>query len=111
RESDCSPDFRGREISLAGLDGFFVADPRRPQRLYAVGNDGGHLACLVSDDAGASWRDHARSAKRWSLYAIGGARSTTDGGDLVGTFTDHVSPSDHIDARSRVFFFRIPGAL
>jgi hypothetical protein len=110
REIDLSPEFRGAEIALAGLDGFFVADPRRPRRLYAVGNDDDRLACLVSDDAGTTWRDHARTAERWSLYAIGGARWTTAGGDLIGTFTEDVPPADEIDARSRVFFFRIPGA-
>lgn len=110
REIDRSPEFRGDAIALAGLDGFFVADPLRPRRLYAVGNDGGRLGCLVSDDAGATWRDHARSAESWSLYSIGGARWTTDGGDVIGTFTDQVPPVDDVDARSRVFFFRIPGA-
>ena len=110
REIDLSPEFRGAEIALAGLDGFFVADPRRPRRLYAVGNDDDRLACLVSDDAGTTWRDHARTAERWSLYAIGGARWTTAGGDPIGTFTEDVPPADEIDARSRVFFFRIPGA-
>ena len=33
-----------------------------------------------------------------------------DGGDVIGTFTDQVPPATDVDARSRVFFFRIPGA-
>lgn len=64
----------------------------------------------MSDDAGASWHDHARSAERWSLYSIGGARWTTDEGDVIGIFTDRVPPADDVDARSRVIFFRIPAA-
>lgn len=110
RLADRQPEVRGDAIRLHGLDGFFVADRRRPRRLYVVGNDGGRLGCLVSDDAGTTWRDHARSATAWSLYSIGGCRWTTAAGDLIGTFTDQVPPATDVDARSRVFFFRITGA-
>lgn len=108
--ADRQPELRGDAIRLEGLDGVFVADRRRPRRLYVIGNDAGRLGCLVSDDAGATWRDHARSGTVWSLYSIGGCRWTTVEGDCIGTFTDHVAPAGDAHAGSRVFFFRIPGA-
>jgi len=110
RLADRQPVLRGDAIRLEGLDGFFVADRRRPRRLYVIGNDGGRLGCLVSDDAGVTWRDHARSGTAWSPYSIGGCRWTTGEGDCIGTFTDQVAPASDVDARSRVFFFRIAGA-
>lgn len=110
REHDRHPTVGGDTIRLRGLDGFLVADRHEESRLYVVGNHDGHLACLVSDDRGSTWRDHARTAATWALYSIGGSRWTTDDGDVIGTFTDQVPPAHETDGRSRVYFFRIPGA-
>jgi len=115
RERDVQPELRGQSIRLQGLDGHLIADRDHPRRLYIVGNDNGHLAALRSDDGGETWQDHARSDTRRSLYSIGGYRWTTDcqdpgeRGDLVGTVTDQMTPETTTDARSRVYFFRIPG--
>lgn len=109
KEFDRQPELRGSSIRLQGLDGYFVADRKNSRRLYVVGNDNGHLAALRSDDGGQTWQDHARSDTRLSLYSIGGYRWTTDEGNLVGTVTDQVAPESTTDARSRVYFFRIPG--
>ncbi len=97
----------GRWICLRGLYGFLTYHPSDPDRLYLIGNDSGHLACLVSDDAGQSWRDFARSAQSFGLYSIGGYRQVTDDGAIIGSFTDQKPPEAITDQKSTVYFFRI----
>lgn len=108
READMQPFFRGRTIQLLGLDGFFTSRvSRRGSALYCVGNDGGHLACLVSYDNGQSWHDYARSHEGFSLYAIGGCRAVTFDGYVIGTFTDQAGDPQAANKNPRVFFFRV----
>ena len=94
-------------LSLSGLDGFLTYPPSDPNRLYLIGNDSGHLACLASDDAGQSWKDYARSEQSFGLYSIGGYRQITDDGSIIGSFTDQKPPDAVTDQKSTVYFFRI----
>lgn len=107
RDLDYQPVFRGESIELLGLDGFLVADRLHPRRIYAIGNDHGHLSCLRSDDEGQTWHDYARAEESMSLYSIGGFRMTTDRGSIIGSFTDQEPPVAITDRKSRVYFFRI----
>jgi len=108
REVDMQPFFQGETIRLLGLDGFFAArESRRGSALYCVGNDGGHLACLVSYDNGQSWHDYARAQETFTPYAIGGCRTLTRDGYIIGTFTDQAGDPQAPHQKPRVFFFRI----
>ncbi len=102
REIDVSPAFKGETISLRGLDGFFAASEAI---LYCVGHTtDGRIGCLASDDNGVTWRDHAISEKVDDLYALGGCRTVTADGFVVGSFTQ-TSPTG---GASKVYFLRIP---
>lgn len=107
RELDRHPTVGGQQIQLTGLDGFFVADPDDPQKLYLVGSDQGRLACLVSHDAGSSWQDYARTEQPMGLYSIGGFRWTTSQRAIIGSFTDQKTSEDVTQPQSSVYFFRI----
>jgi hypothetical protein len=107
KQIDQYPRVGGKRLSLSGLDGFLAYHPSDPRRLYLIGNDSGHLACLVSDDAGQSWRDYARSEKPFGLYSIGGYRHVTDDGFIIGSFTDQKPTEEVTDQKSTVYFFRI----
>jgi hypothetical protein len=110
RELDLQPDFRGREIGLRSLDGFFATRGAESNAtIYAVSCDANarRLACLASDDNGETWRDHALSAPVTNPYAIGGFREVTSDGFIIGSFTDQV-PETSSNTRPRVYFFKIP---
>ena len=107
KQIDQYPKVSGKWLSLSGLDGFLTCDPSDPNRLFLVGNHSGHLACLVSDDAGQSWRDYARSEQSFGLYSIGGYRQVTADGAIIGSFTDQKPPDAVTDQKSTVNFFRI----
>jgi hypothetical protein len=110
KQIDRFPKVAGERLSLSGLDGFLVHHPTDPNRLYLIGNDAGHLACLVSEDAGETWRDYARSEQSFGLYSVGGYRQVTDSGAVIGSFTDQQPPQEITDRKSRVYFFRIEPA-
>ena len=109
RDVHLSPEFRGEQISLLGLSGFFVTEPATPGLIYFVGNDAGRIACLRSRDNGLSWSDYARTNKNYSPYAIGGYRFTHQGG-ILGTFTQQRATEDVLDFQSDVYFFKIAPA-
>jgi hypothetical protein len=89
---------KGRTITLSGTSGFFASRSNKPgSTLYCVIQDKGHIACLASDDNGATWRDHAKSQAAFGPYALGGAREITSGGSIIGSFTQG----------SKVYFFSI----
>jgi hypothetical protein len=109
REIDLQPEFRGREVGLKSLDGFFAtrgADSN--STIYAVSCDANErrLACLASDDNGQTWRDHAVSAPVSNPYAIGGCREVTRDGFVIGSFTDQI-PVTNTNTRPKVYFFKI----
>jgi len=108
RDQHCQPEFGGTSIKLRGLDGLFATRPAEAgSPLYVVGNDSGRVACLVSHDNGATWQDHARTEKVFSLYSIGGCREILDDGAIIGTFTDQAGSNLTPDRKSKVYFFRI----
>ncbi len=110
RGVDTWPEVRGETIALMGLDGFFATPRNGPEgRLFMIGNDQGHLACLASDDSGATWHDHARATETFNLYGIGGFRDLTADGHIIGSFTDSQSSHSVTDRLSKVYFFRISG--
>ena len=111
REIDTQPQFRGAEISLAGLDGYFAARADLPGGpLYCVHNIGGRLGCLASDDNGATWYDYAVGPPGFNPYAIGGCRELTADGYIIGAFTDYQVSSDGVDS-SQVHFLKIRAGL
>jgi hypothetical protein len=71
------------------------------------------LACLVSDDNGATWRMHAVSDRKFEnrVYSIGGFRRLTPDGYIVGTFTDLAPGAEtYYEPHSgKVYVFRIRG--
>ena len=69
------------------------------------------LACIVSGDNGASWRDFAVSKEVFPhrVYSIGASRAVTRDGWIIGTFTDVNSKAElYTEPDSgKVYFFRI----
>ena len=109
RERDVQPEFKGGQLSLRGLDGFFATRAAEPDgTLYCVGRAAGasRLVCLASDDNGGTWRDHAVSETVINPYAIGGCREVTDDGWIIGSFTDQMATN----GGGKVYFFRIPAS-
>ena len=103
-----APELRGKAIGLSGLDGFLASRSRDPgSALYCVMQDQGHIACLVSDDNGDTWRDYARSEERFRPYSIGGCREITDDGYIIGSFTHQVSNPQSLKRDSKVYFLKI----
>lgn len=110
READLQPEFRGRELSLSSLDGFFATARKRPGApIYAVSREAktSRIACLVSVDGGRTWKDHAVSAPVHNPYSIGGCREVTPDGWIIGSFTEQFEPGTQQGSTSRVNFFRI----
>ncbi|MBM3846856.1 MAG: hypothetical protein FJ405_11310 [Verrucomicrobia bacterium] len=114
RELDIQPEFKGAQLSLRGLDGFFAAPSRgAPGVVYCVGRDAhaSRLVCLASRDHGRTWHDHAVSASVTNPYSIGGCRDVTDDGWIIGSFTEQSGSTTDPGGGSRVHFFRIPAAF
>jgi hypothetical protein len=110
READLHPVFKGQQLALSGLDGFFATRADSPgATLYCVSRDAkeARLVCLASDDNGRTWRDHAASAPVANPYAIGGCREVTAEGQVIGSFTDQVPAAGDRPAGAKVYFFRI----
>ena len=109
REIDHQPELRGGKLALSGLDGFFASRSSEPDSpLFCISHDARstRLACLRSDDNGATWQDHALSEPFTSPYAIGGCREVTPDGWIIGSFTD-VTGNKKSGLKGRVHFFRI----
>jgi hypothetical protein len=100
-------EWRGNRIVLSGTSGLFASELGRPDSpLYAVQcTPDGHIGCLSSPDNGQTWHDHARSERAFShVYAIGGCRRVTSGGQVIGSFTARPNPEQPWS----VYFFAIP---
>jgi len=65
------------------------------------------IACLRSDDQGRTWTDHALSPPVQNPYAIGGCRTITPDGWIIGAFTEAIEPSTGPAFKSNVQFLRI----
>lgn len=108
RDVHYQPEFKGKTIRLAGLDGFFATRSHvRSSPLYCVMQDQGHIACLASDDNGETWYNYARSEDMFAPYSIGGCREITSDGYIIGSFTDQASDPQSSRRGSRVYFFKI----
>jgi len=106
------PKFKGDQIKLLGLAGFFAAQPSlKDGPLYCVSNNAGRIACLASDDNGQTWYDYAVTDKTYKPYSIGGCRELTDDGYVIGTFTDQVASTADLSSKCKVYFFKIRAGL
>ncbi len=111
QDARIQPVFQGETIALQGLSGFFATDRTKPKSpLYCVSNAGGRIGCLVSRDNGKTWHDHAVSRPVENPYSIGGCRSVTQDGFIIGTFTEQVASTADVSGRCPVQFFRIRAA-
>jgi hypothetical protein len=115
RDIEMEQIFSNAKMSQPNDSGAFVANRKEPDsRLFFVStvDDRSRLACLVSDDNGQTWHEHAVSEKTFPgrVYSIGAARDLTPAGDIVGTFTVvKGEPKLYQDDNSgSVYFFRIP---
>lgn len=105
-----TPEFRGKNLSLNGLDGTFssrLSDEKSP--LVAIVREAKRprLAALRSNDQGATWHDLAASKEFTSPYAISGCRELTPDGYAIGIFTDAIEPSNHSTGKSKLYFYRV----
>jgi hypothetical protein len=111
KDVDVFPEFKGERISLRSLDGFFATRAALPDApLYCVLAHKGRIACLASDDNGATWYDYAVSERTFKPYAIGGCRELTTDGYIIGSFTDQLSSTDAAST-AHVYFFKIQAGL
>jgi hypothetical protein len=112
REIDHMPELRGETLSLNIGDGFLATPTRaRGGPLFVIGRTAKapvRLACLRSDDNGATWHDHAWSEPFRQPYAIGGCREVTPDGWIIGSLTDLTDKKKEGAFESRVHFFHIP---
>jgi len=91
KDRDVWPKFAGQELSLLHTSGFFAARAALPDApLYCVLAQEKRVACLASDDSGATWYDYAVSREMRNMYSIGGCREVTAGGHVIGSFTETV---------------------
>jgi hypothetical protein len=117
REIERESIFQPKAAQKPNDSGVFVADRKEPgSRLYFVStiDNRSRLSCLVSDDNGYSWHEHARCEQAFPerVYSISAAREPTSTGAIIGTFTIvKGEPKTYQDDNSgRVYFFRIPTA-
>ena len=110
RELDIQPEFRGGQLAIRSLDGFFATRGKEPKStIYAISHDANasRLACLASNDDGNSWNDFAVSRTLTSAYSIGGCREVTRNGYVIGSFTEQMPVTNIVSATSKVYFFKI----
>jgi hypothetical protein len=107
------PKFAGRKIELDKWNGFLAAESAgRGGLLYCVMAAGERIACLASPDNGDTWFDYALGPRAYTdCYSIGGCRTVSRDGWILGTFTDRVQSP--IDAKGvcPVYFFRIKASV
>ncbi|MBP8131007.1 MAG: hypothetical protein KA184_15620 [Candidatus Hydrogenedentes bacterium] len=109
REVFLESQFRGDTLEVLSLDGFFATRDGSPESpLYFVGSFQGRVVCLASTDNGTTWHDHAAADAVYQPYSVGGCRTVTPDGCIIGSFTDQSGNNTIPDRQSRVYFFRIP---
>jgi len=112
REQDIWPEFKGQQLSLRSLDGFFASHASLSGApLYCISTDKGRIACLASDNSGETWYDYAVSDQIFAPYAIGGCRDLTPEGYIIGSFTHRMGSSQDSDVTFQVHFFKIQTGL
>lgn len=110
RELDMQPNFKGNNLALRGLDGFFATNMAKDDAtIYAISRDANsnRLACLASNDNGTSWHDYAVSPPVGNPYSIGGCRQVTPDGWILGSYTDQATGTGVADTGAKVYFFRL----
>jgi DNA-binding beta-propeller fold protein YncE len=115
KELDIEPIFARNPPAQPNDAGLLVTDRDQydsPLFFVSTIEDRKRLACLISTDNGASWREFAVSDRAFPhrVYSIGGARNLTSDGAIIGTFTD-VKPDAELYTEANsgtVWFFRIP---
>ncbi|MSS71203.1 MAG: hypothetical protein EXS64_06920 [Candidatus Latescibacteria bacterium] len=111
RDIDVYPTFRGQEISLCHLDGFFASRASEPgSPLYCTMVQEGRIACLASDDNGETWYDYGVSEPFLHPYSVGGCREVTADGHIVGSFGNPQQNND-TETVSPVYFFKFKAGL
>ncbi|MBI4604609.1 MAG: exo-alpha-sialidase [Planctomycetes bacterium] len=114
RDRDVQPEWKGEELSLRSLDGFFASRAALPGApIYCVMRAAAEsrLACLASDDGGETWYDYAAGVPVSSPYAIGGCRELTSEGFVIGSFTEQPAAGTGPGSQSRVVFFKLQAGL
>lgn len=114
RDATTQPVFAGHEAGNPGESGLLawssdVADA--PLFFVSTLENRNRVACAISMDNGKIWRDYAISRKtpEGRIYSIGGARSLTSDGAIIGTFTDvtGLSKTNQEAGSGRVYFYWI----
>jgi hypothetical protein len=82
------PDFGGETIKFNYLDGF-CASRADITEIYCMSKDANDkIGVVYSSDNGDTWHDYAQSASGTNgAYSIGGSRSITSDGYIIGTYT------------------------
>ena len=108
--------FAGRvfaNVSDGSLLASRLADPSAPLYLVSAIEDRSRLACLVSKDNRATWRDFALGATTYPTltYCVGGARELTPDGCIIGTFAgisaDAIEKTYYGDNTGSIYFYKI----
>jgi hypothetical protein len=96
------PIFKGDNISVNGLDGFFATGPGSTPLYYVSRANYSHIGVIASYDNGDTWHDVAISDPiPNSIYSIGGFREVAPEG-IIGSFTSQSG------VQGDPYFFRIP---
>lgn len=114
QEVDTPHLFRGRDLKLVSDSGVLVARAEladAPLYFVSAVDNRTRLACLASDNNGATWYEYALGDQqfRHRAYSIGAARELTRDGSIIGTFTDVAEKAKtYYEPKSgKVYFFRI----
>jgi hypothetical protein len=104
--------FRGSDIALSDISGLLATHADQAgSPLFCVARDPHRrtLACLVSPDNGDHWSDFAAADRTFEdSYAIGGARTITADGYVIGSFTE---PMRSGGLGKGVWFYRIKAVI
>lgn len=100
------PEWWGDRVRISSLNGFFASRPGGPL-VYVGYSPPDRVGAIMSFDRGDSWEDLALSEPvPHSPHAIGGSRTITPDGCVIGSFAD-VYVDDAGRNRSDPYFFRI----
>ena len=91
---------------IGGISGLLASDLNDPGGpLYGVMMDSmWQITSLVSLDNGSTWQFHASTPRGYFVYALGGCRTLTPDGNIIGTFSAGDDQGDW-----HVYFFTIRG--
>jgi hypothetical protein len=96
----------GQNLRVLSSDGFFATrgmDAESPLHVVLKDTEG-RVACLRSNDNGASWLDHAVATHAHHPYAVSGNPRIGDDGVIMGAYTAKTGS----EGEFQIWFFRIP---